>query len=336
METMTSRNTSRTSLVATCIGEQWARSVLDDAARARIASAARVISFDGRDTIPAHAEVTVLVTGWGSPTLTDEVLDGLPALELVLHAAGTVRGIATPALWERGIRLATAASANAVPVADFTWAQVVLSLKNTWRLALESKLSGQAASRDGVRGLNGATIGLIGLGRVGRLVAERLAPLDVNVMAFDPFATAADASRLDLSLEELDKVFASSDVLSLHAPLTDDTMRMVRAEQLELLPVGATIINTARGGLIDHTALADVLGRRPDLFAVLDVTDPEPLPDRHPLLTMPNTIVTPHIAGSLGHEEAQLGRLMVDELMRHLTGEPLRHEVLQEHLLHAA
>ncbi len=107
---------------------------------------------------------------------------------------------------------------------------------------------------------------------------------------------------------------------------------MLGAAELGLLAPSATLLNTARGGLIDHDALARTLADRPDLFAVLDVTDPEPLPTGHPLLTLGNVFLTPHVAGSLGTEEARLGHAAADEVDRWAAGEPPRHEVRPEQL----
>jgi phosphoglycerate dehydrogenase-like enzyme len=127
----------------------------------------------------------------------------------------------------------------------------------------------------------------------------------------------------------LPELFATSDVVSLHAPLLPATRGMIDDKLLSTMKPDATLVNTARGGLIDEPALIDVLTRRPDLFAVLDVTDPEPPVAGSPLFTLPNVVVTPHLAGSLGAERRRQGQAMADELERFVTGEPLRHEVTQ-------
>lgn len=335
-------------LVATCIGSQWRTSVLDAEARSVIQRVARLTDLEPEtladpgagaeisQPLTSLSDIRVLITGWGAPALDAHVLDRLPSLELVVHAAGTVRGIVTDELWARGIRVSTAASANAISVADFTIAQIHLSLKNAWRLAAETAATAQTAKRAAVRGLDGATIGLIGLGRIGRLVAQRLQNLDVEVIAYDPFVTPEECARLGAASHDLATVFARADVLSIHAPLTEQTSQMVTRELLLSLPSHATIINTARGGLVNHDMLAEVLTTRTDLFALLDVTDPEPLPERHPLLTLENTFMTPHIAGSLGTEEARLGAVAAREVVRFAREAPLAHELEEGRLVLSA
>ena len=322
-------------VVAVSLGHPWRHTVLDADARLAIGRHADLLDLDPTTLRPldeAHSarDASILITGWGTARLDRDALDTLPGLRLVVHAAGTVRELVTDALWERGIQVSTAADANAVSVADFTVAQIQLSLKNAWRLAASSREAGAAAHRSGVRGIDGAVIGLVGLGRIGSLVAGRLSDLDVRVLAYDPHVPAS--ARTTADLVDLDTLFALSDVVSLHAPLTASTTGMITRDLLLRMPQGATLINTARGALVDNDLLADVLAHRSDLFALLDVTDPEPLPDRHPLLTLPNTFVTPHIAGSLGTEEARLGALAAEEIERFVTGEPLLHTVEEERL----
>ncbi|MBB5818138.1 phosphoglycerate dehydrogenase-like enzyme [Streptosporangium becharense] len=317
--------------VGTCIGREWSRSVLADRVRTAIRHRVDLVEVDPAAG-GARDDIRVLITGWGSPSLTGDVLDRLPSLELVLHAAGSVRGIVTEAVWERGIRVSTAVSANAVSVADFTCAQVHLSLKNVWRLALDARAAGGPVERTGVRGVDGATIGLVGLGHIGRLVARRLAAHDLRVLAYDPFTGREEAAELGVELADLATVIAGSDVLTLHAPHNDTTHHMISTAELDLMPPHGTLLNTARGGLVDHDALVEFLTRRRDVFAVLDVTEPEVLPVGHPLFRLGNALVTPHIAGSLGTDEARLGDLVAAELVRFIEGDALEHEVNEERL----
>ncbi|MCG5218672.1 hydroxyacid dehydrogenase [Streptosporangium sp. KLBMP 9127] len=322
-------------VVGTCIGEEWSRSVLADRARDVIRQRGDLVEFDPVSG-GVHDDVRVLITGWGTPPLSAGVLDRLPSLELVLHAAGTVRVIATPAVWERGIRVSTATAANAVSVADFTYAQIQLSLKNVWRLALAARSTGGPVRRAGIRGVDGATVGLVGLGHIGRLVARRLAEHDLRLLAYDPFARAEEAAEAGVELADLATVIGAGDVLTLHAPHNAATDNMISTAELDLMPAGGTLINTARGGLVDHDALVAFLTRRSDVFALLDVTEPEVLPAGHPLFALDNVLVTPHIAGSLGTEEARLGDLVAAEFVRFADGLPLEHEVHEDRLASSA
>jgi len=295
-------------------------------------------------TPPAVAELTstaarrrlatadVLITSWGAPALTAEILDAAPRLRVVLHAAGSVRGIVTDAVHERGVVVSTAADANAVPVAEYTLAAVIMAGKRIPFLA------GSGRTWDGTRldaldtpvrplGNRGRRLGIVGFSRTGRRVMELLRVLDTaEILVADPYADAGQVAALGGRLTDLDDVLAHSEILSLHAPSLPETRRMIGARELALLPDGATLINTARGALVDHDALADACatGR---IDAILDVTDPEPLPATSPLHRLGNVAITPHAAGSLGNETRRLSGHVLDELGRWLRGEPLHGQV---------
>ncbi|HLH99523.1 MAG TPA: hydroxyacid dehydrogenase, partial [Acidimicrobiales bacterium] len=279
----------------------------------------------------ALAGVEVLLSGWGAPLMDARFLDGAPDLRVVLYGAGAVRGFVTPAVWERGIRVSSANSANAVPVCEYTTAVVLFSLKHGWRL-MRQRPDPRDHAATLSPGAYRSTVGIVGLGTIGRLVVAALGRYDVHLVAFDPYCTASEAEDLGVRLAGLEEVFRESDVVSLHAPLYDATRGLVTGDLLRQLRPGATFINTARGGLVRHGELAQVLAERPDLQAVLDVTDPEPLPADHPLLHLENVVLTPHIAGSIGAECHRMGALVVDELERYVAGQPLQHEVDPEQL----
>jgi phosphoglycerate dehydrogenase-like enzyme len=177
-----------------------------------------------------------------------------------------------------------------------------------------------------------STVGLLGLGQIGRLVARRLAALDVRVIASDPFVAADEARRLGVTLAGLDEVFATADVVSCHMPLTEDTRHALGREQFAAMKAGATFINTARGAIVREAELVAVLVARPDLCAVLDVMEHEPPPAGCPLLALPNVIATPHIAGSIGQECRRLGLTMVDEVCRYVNDEPLLGEISRQQM----
>ncbi|WP_371543529.1 hydroxyacid dehydrogenase [Streptomyces sp. NBC_00554] len=282
------------------------------------------------------AGVDVLVTGWGAPRLTAELLDSAPRLALVLYAAGSVRPLVTEESWARGVRVTSAGTVIADKVADFALAQILYALKHGWRYVLTARRTRAAAVRQSELGTAGATVGLVSLGATGRATARLLTRHGVRVLAYDPYVPVDKAHALGVELTTLEGVFAESDVVSLHAPLLDETRAMVDARLLRSMRPDATLVNTARGGLVDEPALVTVLAERADLFAVLDVTDPEPPPPGSPLFELDNVVVTPHLAGSLGPERRLLGRAMAEELARYVAGSPLRHEVAAASMEHAA
>ncbi|MRG61221.1 hydroxyacid dehydrogenase [Agromyces sp. CFH 90414] len=294
-----------------------------------------IADLDDAATAGVLGRVEVLVTSWGAPALTADRLDRMPALRAVFHAAGTVRPLTTDAFWHRGIRITSAADANAIPVAEFTFASIVLAGKRAQFLAREPRahLGDRGGRFDPGSSSNlGRRIGIVGFSRIGRRVATLLRQLDeVEVLVADPYADPDEVARTGARLVELDDLLRRVDVLSLHAPELPATRGMIGARELALLRDGATLVNTARGSLVDTDALAAecIAGR---LDAVLDVTDPEPLPADSPLLALPNVSLTPHIAGSLGTETRRMADSAIGELERFTLGLPLEHEVRVEDL----
>jgi phosphoglycerate dehydrogenase-like enzyme len=175
----------------------------------------------------------------------------------------------------------------------------------------------------------GKRVGLVGLSRIGRRLAQLLQPFDLEVVAWDPTLDAATIADQGATATELDELLESCDVTSLHAPLLPETHGLIDARRLALMPDGATLVNTARGGLVDGKALERELvsGR---LRAVIDTTDPEVLPSDSPLYDLPNVFLTPHIAGAQGAETRRMADLALDEIERFVRGEPLVHEVRRE------
>lgn len=274
-------------------------------------------------------ETEVLLSCWGAPRLDAAALAALPKLRAVVHAAGSIKEIVTDACRDRGIEFSSAASANALPVAEYTLAMILLANKRVRWLAQRYQ-DLRADWHPGVVppqvGNYGRTVGICGASRIGRRVIELLRPFDLNVLLNDPFVNAEEAIGLGVELVDLDELCVRSDVLSLHAPALPGTRHLIDARRLGLMPDGATLINTARGILVDTAALTAelVTGR---LSAVLDHTEPEILPTDSPLYGLPNVVLTPHIAGSLGNELRRMGNAAIDELARFVGGEPFQHLV---------
>ncbi len=285
----------------------------------------------------ALARTEVLITGWGCPRLDATVLSTAPRLRTVLHAAGSVRSLVGEALWERGITVSSAVTGNALPVAEYTLAMILLAGKDTFthRERFRATHSYPPPAETATTGNVGRRIGVIGASRVGRRLLELLRPFDFTVLLHDPYVRSAEAAALGAELLPLDDLLRHSDIVSLHAPDIPETYRMLDAGRLALVRDGGVLINTSRGALVDPDALTDELvsGR---LHAILDVTEPEPLPAGSPLYRLPNVFLTPHIAGSLGNELERLGRIVVEELERLVAGTPPEHEVRHSDLARVA
>jgi phosphoglycerate dehydrogenase-like enzyme len=275
-------------------------------------------------------DVEVLISGWGAPTLDESLLQWAPHLRILFYGAGTVRGVMTNHAWDRGIRVTTAQSANAIPVAEFTFAQIIFCLKRGWTHVRQLRETRQWRQCDSIPSAYGSHVGIISLGEIGRRVCEYLKPIECETLVYDRHQDEELRHALAIDYASLEEIFARCEVVSLHTPLLADTRGMIHAGLLRMMPYGASLINTARGGVIDEEGLIEVLGERPDLTAVLDVTDPEPPSEQSPLWSLPNVVLTPHIAGSCGRETRRLGKWMIEEVTRYVNGEPLKWELHQE------
>ncbi|MBX2998035.1 MAG: hydroxyacid dehydrogenase [Caldilineaceae bacterium] len=270
------------------------------------------------------AEVEVILSGWGMIPMDEAFLAAAPRLKAFFYGAGSIKHIVSDAFWARGIPITSAYAANAVPVIEFTLAQILLSLKRTWYYIFAIREQKQYVPRLPMPGAYGSTVGLISLGMIGSGVARKLQQFDLHVIAYDPFVSDERAADLGVELCSLDEIFARADVVSLHAPWLDETVGMIRGDHFARMKPDATFINTARGAIVREDEMIRVLQDRPDLWAILDVTYPEPPPPGSPLYTLPNVVLTPHIAGSLDNECRRMGRQIVDELRRFLHDEPLQ------------
>ncbi len=276
------------------------------------------------------ADVEVLLSGWGCPRLDAVLLDAAPKLKAVFYGAGSIRAAVTDEFWDRQIPITSSYAGNAVPVAEFTVSQIVFCLKRGWQHVFAIRKERRYPQRMHVPGVYGSVVGLISLGMIGRMVAERLQQYDVQVIAYDPFVSDADAKSLGVELTALDDIFRRSDLVSLHTPWLPETVGMITGAHFDMMKTGATFINTARGAIVREQEMIDVLQRRDDLFALLDVVWPEPPVDGSPLYTMENVVLTPHIAGSLDAECRRMGRIVVDEVRRFVNGEPLQWSIARD------
>ncbi|MCX4538845.1 hydroxyacid dehydrogenase (plasmid) [Streptomyces sp. NBC_00841] len=278
---------------------------------------------------PALEDVEVLITSWGCPVIDEDVLARAPALKAIVHAAGSVKHHVTQACWDRGLMVSSAAAANAVPVAEYTVAAILFANKRV--LDIGGLYREHRSPLDWSRHFPGfgnyrRTVGLVGASLVGRKVLELLRPYDLDLLLADPYIDAAQAAALGARHVGLDELVGGSDVVSLHAPALPETRHLLDARRLSLMRDGATLVNTARGSLVDTEALtAEAATGR--IHAVIDVTEPEVLPATSPLYFLPNVLLTPHIAGSLGGELHRITSSALDEVERYCSRRPFAHAV---------
>ena len=279
------------------------------------------------------ADTDVLLGHWGCPPLDADALARAPHLRTLAYAAGTVKFALTPAVWEREILVTSAAVANAQPVAEFTLAAILLANKGAFlRRDLMRRPEADLPERaDMLPGNRSKQVGIVGASHVGRHLLRLLEPYDLTTVVADPYLTEDAAASLGTRVVDLDELLATSHVVTIHAPELPETRHMIGADQLRLMADGATLINTARGSIVDTDALeAELVSGR--LSAVLDVTDPEPLPRTSPLYELPNVFLTPHLAGSQGTEVGRMADLALDEVERFAAGRPPLHPVREQDL----
>jgi phosphoglycerate dehydrogenase-like enzyme len=281
------------------------------------------------------AEVEVIFSTWGMSVFTEEEIKAcFPSLKCVFYGAGSVQKFARPFL-NCGVKVFSAWAANAVPVAEMTLAQIILANKGYFltnrRYHTEGNKSAKAAFA-GCRGNYGETVGIIGAGMIGRLVIGMLKQYQLKVIVFDPFLPDEKAAELGVEKCDLPTLFEKAFVVSNHLANNEQTKGMLNYPLFSQMRENAVFINTGRGAQVVEDDLARVLQERPDLTALLDVTFPEPPAQGHPFYTLPNCLLTPHIAGSAGDEVARMGEYMMLEYRSWKSGEPCSYEVTEKML----
>jgi phosphoglycerate dehydrogenase-like enzyme len=272
------------------------------------------------------AETQILLLGWGAPELDAEVLARYPRLRLVGFAGGSCLGVVDGAAADAaGILRTNAGEANAIPVAEYTLATILLAGTGAFASAVAYRTEQGRIDREARMthlGTYRMQVGIIGASRIGRRVIDLLRHHDVEVLLYDPTLTESEARELGCTLLNLDDLVSRADVVSVHAPSLPATSGMIGRHELSLMRAGTTLVNTARGALVDQDALVEEL-RRGRIQAVLDVTSPDPLPAGHPLFFLENAFLTPHVAGSLGRDIGRMGELLASEVGRFLDGREL-------------
>ncbi|MCY3784072.1 MAG: hydroxyacid dehydrogenase [Chloroflexi bacterium] len=308
-------------------------------ALARLGDMAESVAFNDDDRAWDAAAVreriggvTAVLASWGSCAYDEHLLDAAPELEIICYAAGTIRGVAPPAVFERGVRVAHAADFIAMGVAEHTLTVVLALLRRTGEFDAAMRAGrwrgiGPVVDRE----LYGKRYGIVGASKVGRRLIPLLRPFDVQIVVADPYLTESDAQRLGVHKLELPDLMRTSDVISIHAPVLPSTHHMIDAGMLALIKDDAVLVNNARSALVDTDALVAELAKE-RFDCALDVFDQEPLPTDHPLLGMRRVLLTPHVAGLTPERRSRLTDAMLDELERHLNGLPLRHEVTVKQL----
>ena len=288
----------------------------------------RITTENLEQELPALKEVEVIFSCWGMIPLTSQQLDKMPKLKVVFYASGTVQAFAKPFV-DRGIILCSATAANAIPVAEFCLAQIILSCKGAYRNSLFCKQGPwQPDDAPKGKGVYGETIALLGIGAVSRHLLQLLKPFNLRVIALHDYLSLEQSRVLGIDeLVDLETAFREAYVVSNHLPDKPATAGLITESHFRSMRKGATFINTGRGAQVNETGLVSALHARPDLTALLDVQYPEPPEAFSPLYGLPNIQLTSHIAGSTNDEVRRMADCMIDEFKRWQAYEPLLHQV---------
>ena len=266
--------------------------------------------------------------------LTDEVdaelMDAAgPGLEVISNFAVGYDNIDVGAATARGIRIGNTPGVLTETTADMAFALLMAAARRIvegaeyvkagkWRTWGPTLLLGHD--------VHGATLGIVGMGRIGAEVARRATGFNMQVIYFDPYCDPGKAPFVDVGLRcTLDELLAESDFVSLHVPLTSETQHLIDAQALAKMRRTAVLVNTSRGPIVDSEALYEALAAGKISYAALDVTDPEPLPPDHKLLTLDNCLVVPHIASASWATRTKMAVMAAENLLAGLRGEPLPH-----------
>lgn len=279
----------------------------------------------------ALKDLEVIFSTWGVPHLEASHLDKLPSLNAVFYAAGSVRDFAGPLL-ERGITVVNASAINAQPTALFAFSQIILALKGFFRNHREFIGPDHHANSWRASGVYQSTVAILGFGQVGQLVLGHLRPLPLKVLVVSPFTDASFIRSLGAEKVNLADAFARSMVVSNHMADLPETRGILNHDLFSCLLPGATFINTGRGPTVCEKDLIEIFSKRTDLTALLDVTHPEPPILGSPLYSLPNVLLSSHIAGSIGNEVFQMADGIIAEFESWLSGRPLRFAITKSML----
>lgn len=266
---------------------------------------------------------------WGMPCFSAEEIEKyMPNLKVLFYSAGTVQYFARPFL-ENCVRVFSAYAANAIPVAEYTFAQITLASKGYFQAAKCYRILPLRAfsCSNSSPGNYNCKIGLVGLGAIGQIVAEKLKALDVSVYAYDPFVSKERAKELNVELIGLEDLFSTCDIISNHLANKKELKNIYNYKLFRLMKKHSTFINTGRGAQISEYSLAASLLLHPSKTFVADVLKREFFPYINPLFWCPNAIITPRIAGSMGNEPQRMARFMITEMDNYINNRDTKYEI---------
>jgi D-3-phosphoglycerate dehydrogenase len=259
--------------------------------------------------------------------VTADILAAAKQLQIIGRAGVGVDNIDVTAATQKGIVVVNSPEGNTLAAAELAVA-LLLALARKIPQADASLRAGKWERKKFVgTEIYGKTVGIIGLGKIGRSVAQRMKSFETDVIAYDPFATAESARRMGVELVSLEEIYKRSDFITIHVPLNNETRGMIGAEQLALMKDGVRIVNCARGGIVDEAALADAVKSGKVGGAAFDVFSKEPPEPDNPLLSLPENVITPHLGASTEEAQVNVAIDISEQIADVLQGKPARSAV---------
>lgn len=278
-------------------------------------------------------DVDVCITGWGCKRFDRNILEGNDKLRLVAHTGGSVAGLASDYLYEKGIKVISGNKIYAESVAEGVIAYILASLRDIPLYSSEMQSGDWQKNASYNEGMLDQSIGLVGFGAVARYLVKMLEVFRVEVKVYDPFVTEQTFAQYGVTrADSLEEIFTSSKIISIHAPRTPETYHMIDKELISKIPYGTLFVNTARGSIVDENTLGEYL-QKGRFKAVLDVYENEPLPAGSKLRGLSNVILMPHMAGPTVDRRKNVTLELLEDIKRFYNGQQLQYEIKQEYAM---
>ncbi|MDO8588054.1 MAG: phosphoglycerate dehydrogenase [Armatimonadota bacterium] len=259
--------------------------------------------------------------------VTADVLEAAKNLKIIGRAGVGVDNIDVPTATQKGVIVVNSPEGNTIAAAELTMA-LLLSLSRNIPQACSSVRSGEwKRSKFVGTEVYKKTLGVVGLGKIGREVAKRAQAFGMTVVAYDPFLTAESAKKMGVEIVKLNDLLKMSDYITLHLPLNKDTRHLISTKELAMMKDGARVINVARGGVVDEAALAAAIEAGKIAGAAIDVYEQEPTPPENPLLKLDKTVTTPHLGASTAEAQINVAIDIAEQIVDVLNGKPARSAV---------
>jgi len=282
--------------------------------------------FSKADFINAVKGKDVCITGWGTHSFDDDILDAATDLRLIAHTGGTVRPLVNEEVYKRGITVLSGNELYARSVAEGVLAYFLTALRDIPKYNALVHSGGWRSETDYLEGLFNKKVGLVGFGSIARHLLDFLAPFDLEIMVYSNYLTQERAETLNVKLASLEEVFAGCDIISVHSAQSKKNEKLDSDKLMSMIKRSSILVNTSRGSVVDEEALCRHL-EAGHFRAVLDVFCEEPLPSDHPLRGMKNTFLIPHMGGPTTDRRPHVTRELAEDIERFTSGGELKHEI---------